>query len=245
MNPLRYITPVVCWWKCLRVDGAAHIPAHGPALIAAAHDSPLDLFYVLTMMRLAHRPDFRIIMAAELFDPECFRPYARNAIATTVPWAARLAGAAARLGSWIVPPLLSGLHPIPVYRQGDDSASREEALACLLNGQVVGIAPGQGDDRHRGADGQRPLAHGVAAMARRFFEVTGQPLPVIPVGLRKRRDGWRQPTDMRIGEALRTMSDQGYPALFSPAGQNDIAVKQQAYQHFPRQLAERLSELSS
>ena len=245
MDLLPLITPCVCWWKRLQVDGTAHIPARGPALIAAAHDSPLDLFYVLAMMRLARREDFRIIMAAEMVDTERFRPYTRSAIAATVPWAAPLAGPVARFGSWIVPPLLSGLHPIPVYRQGDDSASRAEGLACLLNGWIVGIAPGKGDDRHRGADGQRPLAHGVAAMARRFFDATGQPLPIIPVGLSKRRDGWRQRPHLRIGEALRTMSDQGYPALFSPAGQGDTAVKRQAYQHFTQQLASRLAELSS
>ena len=243
MNALPYLTTVICSWKRLQVDGASNIPAQGPALIAAAHDSPLDLFYVLAMMRLARRDDFRIIMAAELVDAERFRPYTRDAIAATVPWAARFAGAAARLGSWLVPPLMRGLHPIPVYRQGDDSASRAEGLSCLLKGQVVGIAPGQGDDRHRGADGQRPLAHGVAAMARRFFELTGQPLAVIPVG--KRRDGWRLRPHLHIGQALLTMSDREYPALFSPAGQTDVAIKRQAYQHFTQQLANCLSDLSS
>jgi hypothetical protein len=245
MNPLPYITMVVCLWKSLQVAGATHSPAHGPALIATAHDSPLDLFYLLTMMRQAGRHDHRFVMAAELVDAERFRPYTRDAIASAVPQASLLAGPAARMGSWVVPPLLRGLHPIPIYRQGDDSASRAESLACLLSGGVVAIAPGWGNDNHRGADGQRPLTHGVAAIARRFFDATGEALTVIPVGMAKRRDGLRPRTHLRVGPPLRGMSDQEYPVLFSPAGQGDTAVKHQAYQHFTQQLAGRLAELST
>jgi 1-acyl-sn-glycerol-3-phosphate acyltransferase len=236
---------VVCSLKSVHVHGTAHIPEQGPALIAAAHDSPLDLFYHLAVMRLAGRQDHRFVMAAELVDAERFRPYTRDAIALTVPRAALLAGAVARLGSWVVPRLLGGLNPIAVYRQGDDSASRTESLACLLAGGVVTIAPGWGNDNHRGADGQRPLTHGVAAIARRFFDATGEPLAVIPVGMAKRRDGWRLRTHLRVGPPLRAMSDREYPALFSPAGQADAAIKHQAYQHFTQQLAGRLAELSA
>jgi len=245
MNPLPYLTAVVCQLKGLQVAGTTHIPAQGPALIACAHDSPLDLFYLLAVMRLAGRRDHRFVMAAELVDAERFRPYTRDAIALILPRAGLLAGAVARMGSWVVPPLLRGLDPIPVYRQGDDSASRTERLSCLLAGGVVAMAPGWGDDRHRGPDGQRPLTHGVAAIARRFFDATGEPLAVIPVGLMKRRDGLAARTHVRIGTPLRAMSDRQYPALFSPAGQRNPAVKHQAYQHFTQQLAGRLAELSA
>jgi 1-acyl-sn-glycerol-3-phosphate acyltransferase len=245
MNPLPYLTAVVCSLKSLQIAGATHVPAEGPALLACAHDSPLDLFYLLAMMRLAGRQDHRFVMAAELVDAERFRPYTRDAIALTVPRAALLAGALARMGSWIVPRLLRGLHPIPIYRQGDDSASRTESLTHLLAGGLVAMAPGWGDDRHRGADGQRPLTHGVAAVARRFFDATGEPLAVIPVGLMKPRDGRRPRTYVRVGAPLRAMSNREYPALFSACGQENPTVKHQAYQHFTQQLAGRLAELSS
>jgi len=245
MDPLPYITTIVCQFKRVKLDGATHIPAEGPALLACAHDSPLDLFYLLAMMRLVGRRDHRFVMAAELVDAERFRPYTRDSIASAVPWAAWLAGAAARLGSWVVPRLLRPIRPIPIYRQGDDSASRTESLAHLLAGGLVAMAPGWGDDRHRGADGQRPLTHGVAAIARRFFDATGEPLAVVPVGLTKRRDGLRSRTHLRVGTPLRGMSDRQYPALFSPDGQENPAIKHQAYQHFTQQLAGRLAELSS
>jgi 1-acyl-sn-glycerol-3-phosphate acyltransferase len=245
MNPLPYITTIVCRVKSVQVHGTTHIPAQGPALLACAHDSPLDLFYLLAMMRVAGRQDHRFVMAAELVDAERFRPYTRDAIALTVPRAALLAGAVARCGSWVVPWLLRGLNPIPIYRQGDDSASRMESLTHLLSGGVVAMAPGRGNDNHRGADGQRPLTHGVAAIARRFFDATGEPLAVVPVGLIKRRDGLRPRTHVRIGAPLHAMSDREYPALFSAAGQEDPAVKQRAYQHFTQQLAGRLAELSA
>jgi hypothetical protein len=245
MDPLPYITSIVCRLKSLHVAGATHLPAHGPALLACAHDSPLDLFYLLAIMRLAGRQDHRFVVAAELVDAERFRPYTRDAIVLAVPRAALLAGAVARLGAWVVPRVMRGLDPIPVYRQGDDSASRAESLSCLLAGGVVSIAPGWGNDNHRGADGQRPLTHGVAAIARRFFDAAGEPLAVIPVGLTKGRNGLRGSTQVRIGRPLRAMSDREYPALFSPAGRRNAAVKHQAYQHFTQQLAGRLSELSS
>jgi 1-acyl-sn-glycerol-3-phosphate acyltransferase len=245
MDPLPTITTVVCWLKSLQVAGATHIPVQGPALLACAHDSPLDLFYLLAMMRVAGRQDHRFVMAAELVDAERFRPYTRDAIVAAVPWAALLAGAAARLGSWVVPRLLRGLHPIPIYRQGDDSGSRTESLTHLLAGGVVAMAPGWGDDRHRGADGQRPLTHGVAAIARRFFDATGEPLAVVPVGLMRRRSGWRERTHVRIGAPLHAMSNREYPALFTASAQENPAAKHQAYQRFTEELAGRLAELSA
>ena len=245
MNPLPYITTLVCRVKRLQVDGTTHIPAQGAALIATAHDSPLDLFYHLALLRLAGRRDHRLVVAAEMLEAERFRPFTRDAIKQDLPRAALLAGAAAHVGSWLVPRLLRPLNAIPVYRQGDDSASRASSLACLLAGGVVTIAPGWGNNSHRGADGQRPLTYGVAAIARRFFEATGEPLAVVPVGMDKRPDGRRLRTLLRVGAPLRAMSDREYPALFSADGQRNAAIRRQAYQHFTQQLAGRLAELSA
>lgn len=245
MNPLPQITTLVCMLKRLQVDGTMHIPAQGPALIATAHDSPLDLFYHLALLRLAGRRDHRLVVAAEMLEAQRFRAFTRDVIKQDLPRAALLAGAAAHVGSWLVPRLLRPLNAIPVYRQGDDSASRASSLACLLAGGIVTIAPGWGNNSHRGADGQRPLTHGVAAIARRFFEATGEPLAVVPVGLTKRRDTMGLRTHVRVGAPLRAMSDREYPALFSASGQENLGAKHDAYQHFTQRLADRLAELSA
>ena len=245
MDPLPYITTAVCYLKSLEVDGVHHIPARGPVLIVTAHDSPLDVLYHLALMRPTGRRDHRFVMAADMLDPERFRHFTRKSIRQDVAGAALLAGAVARLGSWMIPPLMRPLNPIPIYRQGDDSDSRKESLSCLLAGGAVTIAPERGNNNDRDADGQRPLTHGVAAIARRYFEITGEPLAIIPVGMAKRRNGWLEQVSLRVGAPLRTMSAAHYPDLFSSGGPADLAVKHRAYQHFTQELAGHLSALSA
>ena len=245
MNPLPYITAAICRAKRLRIDGMSHIPAHGPALIVTAHDSPLDVLYHLSMMRQVGRRDHRLVMTADMLDPQRFRRFTRETIRHDVPAAALLAGAVARLGSWVIPRLMDPLNPIPIYREGDDSASRAESLTCLLSGWVVTIAPERGSAGDRGADGLRPLTHGVAAIARRFFESTRESLVIVPVGMTKRRTASLEQVSLHVGAPLRAMSDREYPVLFSSAGQENLAVKHQAYQHFTQRLTDRLSELNS
>lgn len=245
MDPLPYITTAVCRAKRLRLEGTSHIPAQGPVLIATAHDSPLDVLYHIAMMRQVGRRDHRFVMAADMLDPERFQLFTRETIRHDVPFAALMAGAVACLGSWVIPGLMRPLEPIPIYREGDDSASREESLAYLLAGGVVTIAPEKGNNSHRGVNGLRPLTHGVAAIARRFFEATGEPLPIIPVGMTKRRDGWLLRTRLCVGAPLRIMSAVEYPDLFSATGQCDPVVKHEAYQHFTQRLASCMSALSA
>lgn len=241
MQPLLCLAEAIRRLKRLQFSGMMHIPRQGPALIAAQHSSPLDLFYLLSLMQAVGRQDHRFIMAAEMVDEQMFRPYVQSAIRVSAPHLAWLGGLLARAGSRIVPPLLRPLHPIPVYRKGDDSAARQESLQWLLDGHVLTIAPGSGNHTHRDSNGMRPLRYGVASLARRFFDATQEPLVVIPLGICGR--GMRSPTYVRIGKPLNGMSDRHYPALFSRAGQEDEAIKRQVYQDFTRQVADRIAEL--
>ena len=87
------------------------------------------------------------------------------------------------------------------------------------------------------------MTYGVASIARRYFDVTGNLLAVIPVGLGMPRPHKLSKVSVRIGKPFHGMSDQQYPELFPRSGPADNAVKHAAYQHFTQQLTFRLSEL--
>jgi len=242
-HPFERISRGVSILRRLAFRGLEHIPPSSPALIATTHSSPLDLFYYLSFMRRLGRTDYSFVMAGELLDEAAFRSYTRDSLEDSLPaLGAPLSSVTDRL-SQVVPPLLRRLNAIPVYREGDDSESRRRSLDCLLRGELVTIAPGRGDDRHRDAAGMRPLTHGVASIARRYFDATSKPLDVVPVAICKSGLRLLPKVTMRIGPSFLGMSDSTYPDLFSAVGRTDSAVKHAAYQHFTRRLAERLSEL--
>ena len=182
-HPFERISRGVSILRRLAFRGLEHIPPSSPALIATTHSSPLDLFYYLSFMRRLGRTDYSFVMAGELLDEAAFRSYTRDSLEDSLPaLGAPLSSVTDRL-SQVVPPLLRRLNAIPVYREGDDSESRRRSLDCLLRGELVTIAPGRGDDRHRDAAGMRPLTHGVASIARRYFDATSKPLDVVPVAI--------------------------------------------------------------
>jgi 1-acyl-sn-glycerol-3-phosphate acyltransferase len=244
MDPSPFITAVVCHLRRLEFDVVDNIPSEGPALIAASHSSPMDLFYYLALMNKVGRHDHRFLAAAELLDEGQFRLYARAAIGAAVPSLAPYVGFVANLLSFLVPPLLRGLDPIPVYRTGDDSEARRQSVECLLNGQLVTIAPGWGNNSHRDSNGLRPLTYSVASIARQYFDATSKPLAVIPVAITAGSQRMLSKVCLRIGKPFHSMSDEQYPELFSKSGQADDTVKYEAYQHFTHMLAVRLSELT-
>jgi 1-acyl-sn-glycerol-3-phosphate acyltransferase len=156
---------------------------------------------------------------------------------------APLADLAAYVLSRVVPAVVRRVHPIPVYRNGDDSESRTASLQCLLQSQVLVIAPGAGDSRQRNADGLRPLTFGVASIARRYFEATAEALAVIPLAIIAPGRGLGSQVTTRVGEPFYGMSDSEYPQLFLSRGDIEEAAKQRAYQLYTQQLAARITEL--
>jgi hypothetical protein len=203
----------------------------------------MDFFYVLALMERVGREDYRAFVAAELLDRQQFWSYTRAALENEAGWLAPLAGLAAGFLSRLVPAVVSRVHPIPVYRKGDDSASRRQSLQCLLQGKLLVIAPGAGNNRDRDTDGLRPLTFGVASIARRYFEATAEALAVIPLAIYPPLGSIGSQLTMRIGEPLRDMSDQDYPQVFLSEGGIDESAKQAAYQLYTQQLATRLTEL--
>lgn len=242
-HPFEHISRVVGILRRLAFQGLEHISREGPALLATTHSSPLDLFYHLSFMRRLGRSDYSFIMAGELLDDEAFRSYTRDSLEASLPAIGAHLGFVSDRLSKVVPPLLRRLNAIPVYRDGDDSESRRRSLECLLQGQLVTIAPGWGDDRHRDTAGMRPLTHGVASIARRYFDATREALDVVPVAICKSGPRLLRKITLHIGPPFVGMSDRAYPDLFSASGGTDAAVKHAAYQDYTRQLADRLSEL--
>jgi len=240
---LRLTTQLVCWARRLKLDGLEHFPRQGPALIVANHNSPMDFFYALALMKHLRREDFRLVVAAELLDRRQFRPYVQAAIETEVEWMAPYALLLAGLLTAIVPPVFCRLHPIPVFRKGDDSESRSQTLECLLQGQLVVIAPGTGNRNHRNASGMRPLTYGVASIARRYFEAARQALAVIPLAIRSSGRGLLSRVTLVTGQPFRGMCDQRYPRLFAGGGDTAEAAKHQAYQLYTHELAGKLMAL--
>jgi 1-acyl-sn-glycerol-3-phosphate acyltransferase len=59
------ITPPLRGWFGLRVEGAEHVPASGPAILAPNHKSFMDVFF----LGLATRRHVRYMAKIELFRP--------------------------------------------------------------------------------------------------------------------------------------------------------------------------------
>lgn len=243
IDPVLWTARLVSRLRKLRFEGLGHIPRKGPAMIAATHSTPMDFFYVLALMERIGREDYRAFVAAELLDRERFWSYTRAALESEASWLAPFAGLAAGFLSRLVPAVVRRVNPIPVYRQGDDSASRRESLQCLLQGKVLVIAPGAGNNRDRDANGLRPLTFGVASIAKRYFEATAEALAVIPLAIYPPVGSIGTQLTLRVGKPFRGMTDQEYPQLFLSAGEVEETAKQQAYQLYTQQLASRLTEL--
>ncbi len=95
----------------LRVSGAEHVPAHGPAIIAANHVSMLDGVALALVTSQRSRRMTRFLVAAEFFA----KP--------TVAWALRL------------------YRQIPLRRGKADSGALDEAIATVKGGALAGIFP--------------------------------------------------------------------------------------------------------
>jgi 1-acyl-sn-glycerol-3-phosphate acyltransferase len=78
---LLVVRPVLTLVLGAQVRGRAHLPARGPAIIVANHNSHLDTLTILTMYRLRDLPHLRPVAAADYFLRSRLRAwFARNII---------------------------------------------------------------------------------------------------------------------------------------------------------------------
>jgi 1-acyl-sn-glycerol-3-phosphate acyltransferase len=243
MDLLNCITQLVRHLQRLEIEGIDNLPSQGPALIATTHSTPLDFFYHLALMQRLGREDYHFVVAAEFLDQQLFRAYAGAALRDTLPALARPLGLLADGLSHVIPGLFRRLDAIPVHRTGDDSAARRQCVEWLLRGQLVTIAPEWGNDRHRNAQGLRPLTYGLASITRQYFDQVRQPLSIVPVGIAHSGLRVLPRVRMRVGPPLHGLSNHDDPELFSDTAGCEAATKQRAYQRFTEQLAARLTEL--
>jgi hypothetical protein len=212
--------------------------------MVVSHSSPADLFYCLALMQHVGRADCRFVVSADMLESDRFRGYTRTTIAGSNPLMRSWAAVAAGAGAFVVPRFFRSVDVIPIYREGDDSESRQQVLSSLLGGKLVTIAPEWGNDSHRNVTGLRPLTHGVAAIARRFFETTHEPLTLVPVALAEPGRQFWEGVRVRVGTPYHGMSDQHYPELFAGTEPADQETRREAYRHFTGDLGRRLRELT-
>ena len=239
LDTSQLIVKVTQLLHLVRYQGVEHIPVEGPGILIMNHYSPMDLFRVEALMERVGRQSYRYVVAAELLSKDAFLPYVKSSFRDELPRVGRYLDWLAHILSHIVPPMFQRLQPIPVYRKGDDSESRELALEALCAGELLIVAPGKNTQRN--SKGVREFTHGVASITRMYFEATGRPLLIVPLGVSP-LPGMVPRVLLKVGAPFQGISNLAYPELFSGGG-IDSQVKHRAYQHFTRQLELRVTEL--
>jgi 1-acyl-sn-glycerol-3-phosphate acyltransferase len=144
--------PVVRLWLGLTVRNRDRLPLRGPAIIAANHNSHLDICTLLTLFPLAQAPQIRPAAAADYFMK-----------AGAMSWVARnLVG--------IIPVVRNGAPPANDGTWVDPLEGCYEALAA---GNILIIFP----EGTRGEPGEmQTLKSGISFLAKRFPDA-----PVVPL----------------------------------------------------------------
>lgn len=150
------------------------LPAEGPVLVIANH--PNSLVDPVLVMAAARRP-VSFLAKAPLFDDG------------RIAWLLRAAGA------------------VPVHRPQDDparlsknAATLEAAGAALASGQVIAVFP---EGRSHNEPSLAPLKTGAARIALLAAGITGNAVPIVPVGLNLRqKETFRSEAVVVVGRAV-------------------------------------------
>lgn len=141
------VRPLISLLLGRSVNGTENLPVSGPAIIAANHNSHLDILYLISIMPLKSLPLIRPVAAADYF---CSTP----------------------LTSWLSTTLL-GIIPLERKRGGFHRDPLEGPSSALENGEIVIIFP-EGSRGNPEEMGQ--VKPGVAHLAKRFPDVPVVPV---------------------------------------------------------------------
>ncbi|MCB1498240.1 MAG: 1-acyl-sn-glycerol-3-phosphate acyltransferase [Bauldia sp.] len=144
----------------LRAEGRGHLPDHGPAVIAANHNSHLDVVALMSLFPLARLHEVRPVAAADHF----LRP-------GMIGWLARN---------------LLGI--IPIERSGKGAMTALEPVrAALRNGETVIIFP---EGTRGAPEVMQAFRRGVTVLAEEFPEAPFVPVHLAGLGKTLPRGAW-------------------------------------------------------
>jgi 1-acyl-sn-glycerol-3-phosphate acyltransferase len=196
---IRYSAPLMEWiigpiaalilwrrgWRVAPVEGS--LPARGPALIAAHHESKSDILATYKLMERRWLIFRKVVR--RLFWLADNRPFGRAMV--DVP-----------IVRWFVS--LAGMIPIDKYDTGRLQNLRDHLFFHLESGEIIGFFPEAHIAEER--DGARfgEFRRGVVRLAASWEEKHGSKLPIYPLGFHYSREPGRRlgTIRVRIGEPI-------------------------------------------
>ena len=154
------VRPALLLLTGLRAEGRAHLPEHGPAVVAANHNSHLDVVALMSLFPLARLHEVRPVAAADHFlKPGPIGWLARNLLAI-----------------------------IPIERSGQGAwAALEPVRAALARGEIVIIFP---EGTRGAPEVMQAFRRGVSVLAESLPSVPFVPVHLAGLGKTLPRGAW-------------------------------------------------------